>query len=212
MLFLARYIDGNYQRLYLYLLFLEVCFFFLIKPGRRNNTLRNRIDSAEYDLDQLILAAILFTVLVLLFPTVTVYYLLFSICRLVIIFAQGFLEILLAILNHFPLFCILLRIKDPYRVSCNFSTSLIVIAGLSFKLFNPNVDNVSFIFTDLLVLAEKNFIESDNDKLGKPNTINEISLNSSYLIMNVRKKFIHVKSVPIKFSSIFYQYNYIWNE
>lgn len=50
----------------------------LIRAGKKKNVLRDRIDSAEYDLDQLLLGTILFTLLVFLFPTVAVYYVLFS--------------------------------------------------------------------------------------------------------------------------------------
>jgi phosphatidylinositol glycan class Q protein len=45
--------------------------------GRKWNVLRERLDSADYDLDQLLLGTILFSGLVFLFPTVIVYYLLF---------------------------------------------------------------------------------------------------------------------------------------
>jgi phosphatidylinositol glycan class Q protein len=46
--------------------------------GKRWNVLRNRTDSWDYDLDQLILGTILFTLLTFLFPTVLVYYSLFA--------------------------------------------------------------------------------------------------------------------------------------
>lgn len=46
--------------------------------GKKRNILRNRVDSAEYDLDQLLLGTIMFSVLVFLFPTVAAYYILFS--------------------------------------------------------------------------------------------------------------------------------------
>ena len=46
--------------------------------GRKWNPLRLRIDTAVYDLDQLLLGAVIFTLLVFLLPTVAVYYLLFS--------------------------------------------------------------------------------------------------------------------------------------
>jgi hypothetical protein len=45
--------------------------------GRKYNVLRNRVDSCDYDVDQLLLGTILFTVLFFLLPTVVVYYLLF---------------------------------------------------------------------------------------------------------------------------------------
>lgn len=46
--------------------------------GKRRNVLRNRTDSWDYDLDQLLLGTILFTLLAFLFPTVLVYYALFA--------------------------------------------------------------------------------------------------------------------------------------
>jgi len=47
-------------------------------PGQKKNVLRNRIDSCDYDVEQLLLGTILFTFLSLLVPTVMVYYVLFS--------------------------------------------------------------------------------------------------------------------------------------
>lgn len=47
-------------------------------PGKRFNVLRNRTDSWEYDLDQLLFGTILFTLLAFLFPTVLAYYALFA--------------------------------------------------------------------------------------------------------------------------------------
>ncbi|ORX68350.1 Gpi1-domain-containing protein [Linderina pennispora] len=81
--------------------------------GRKHNVLRNRIDSCDYDLDQLLIGTILFTLLIYLFPTVLVYYLTFAMRRVVVIMGQGLLEILLSIVNHFPIFYIIQRIRDP---------------------------------------------------------------------------------------------------
>ncbi|KDN51679.1 hypothetical protein RSAG8_00226, partial [Rhizoctonia solani AG-8 WAC10335] len=84
--------------------------------GKRRNILRNRTDAWNYDLDQLILGTILFTLVTFLFPTVTVYYMLFTLTRLGIIGMQACLETILAFLNHFPLFALMLRAKDPARL------------------------------------------------------------------------------------------------
>ncbi|KAJ3359025.1 phosphatidylinositol N-acetylglucosaminyltransferase subunit gpi1, partial [Kappamyces sp. JEL0680] len=69
--------------------------------GRKWNPLRKRSDSAEYDLDQLLLGAVIFTLSAVA----------------VILLLQSLLEIILAILNHFPLFALMLRVKDPRRLS-----------------------------------------------------------------------------------------------
>ncbi|KAF9214603.1 phosphatidylinositol N-acetylglucosaminyltransferase subunit gpi1 [Podila verticillata] len=84
--------------------------------GKKRNTLRHRIDSCDYDLDQLLLGTILFTLLTFLFPTIVVYYLTFALSRVAVICMQATMETVLACLNHFPLFAILLRLKDPDRL------------------------------------------------------------------------------------------------
>ncbi len=47
-------------------------------PGKRYNVLRNRTDSWNYDVDQLLFGTILFTLMAFLFPTVVAYYILFT--------------------------------------------------------------------------------------------------------------------------------------
>ncbi|KAG6882624.1 hypothetical protein C0992_011180, partial [Termitomyces sp. T32_za158] len=102
---------------------------------KRYNVLRNRTDSWEYDIDQLLFGTIFFTLLAFLFPTVLVYYSLFALVRhafvptpralthrrkkklrLCVLVVQASLETLLALLNHFPLFALMLRVKDPRRL------------------------------------------------------------------------------------------------
>ncbi|KAF9434278.1 phosphatidylinositol N-acetylglucosaminyltransferase subunit gpi1 [Entomortierella beljakovae] len=84
--------------------------------GKKRNTLRHRIDSCDYDLDQLLLGTILFTLLTFLFPTIVVYYLTFALSRVAVLCIQATMETILACLNHFPLFAIMLRFKDPDRL------------------------------------------------------------------------------------------------
>ena len=84
--------------------------------GKKQNVLRNRIDSCDYDLDQLLLGTILFTLLFFLLPTVVVFYLTFASARMAIISLKAALDTLLACLNHFPLFALMLRIKDSRRL------------------------------------------------------------------------------------------------
>ena len=84
--------------------------------GKKHNVLRNRIDSCDYDLDQLLLGTILFTLLFFLLPTVAVFYLTSTTARMAIIFLRATQDTLLACLNHFPLFAVMLRVKDPRRL------------------------------------------------------------------------------------------------
>ncbi|KFY04993.1 hypothetical protein O988_00354 [Pseudogymnoascus sp. VKM F-3808] len=84
--------------------------------GKKHNVLRKRIDSCDYDLDQLLLGTILFTLLFFLLPTVIVFYLTFAIARMSIISLKATLDTALACLNHFPLFALMLRFKDSQRL------------------------------------------------------------------------------------------------
>ena len=93
---------------------------FQLFRGKKHNVLRKRIDSCDYDLDQLLLGTILFTLLFFLLPTVIVFYLTFACSRMAIISLKAGLDTLLACLNHFPLFALMLRIKDSQRLPGNY--------------------------------------------------------------------------------------------
>lgn len=102
-------------RMYSWQLTILISLFHLFR-GKKRNVLRNRIDSCDYELDQLLLGTILFTVLSFLLPTVLVFYLTFALARMGIITFKAILDTLLAALNHFPLFALMLRIKDSRRL------------------------------------------------------------------------------------------------
>jgi phosphatidylinositol glycan class Q protein len=102
-------------RIYNWQLTIIVSLFHLFR-GKKRNVLRNRIDSCDYDLDQLLLGTILFTLLFFLLPTVAVFYATFAGARMAIIALKAALDTWLAVLNHFPLFALMLRIKDSRRL------------------------------------------------------------------------------------------------
>jgi phosphatidylinositol glycan class Q protein len=98
---------------------------FQLFRGKKRNMLRNRIDNCDYDLDQLLLGTILFTLLFFLLPTVVVFYLTFATARMVIISLKAVLDTCLACLNHFPLFALMLRLKDSRRLPGGIRFSLL---------------------------------------------------------------------------------------
>ena len=111
--------------------------------GKKRNILRNRIDSCDYDLDQLLLGTILFTLQFFLLPTVFVFYLTFASARVAVIALKAGLEIGLACLNHFPLFAVMLRLKDsrrlPGKSACFIymsSDTDSLIGGICFDLYD----------------------------------------------------------------------------
>lgn len=102
-------------RMYYWQLSIIISLFHLFR-GKKRNVLRHRIDNCDYDLDQLLLGTILFTVLFFLLPTVFVFYATFAGARMIVISIKALLDTLLALLNHFPLFALMLRFKDSRRL------------------------------------------------------------------------------------------------
>lgn len=92
--------------------------------GKRYNVLRHRVDSWSYDLDQLLFGTILFTLTAFIFPTTFTYYLLFATIQLATFLGLALMNVALVLVNQFPLFALLLRVKDPARLP----------AGIVFKL------------------------------------------------------------------------------
>ena len=139
--------------------------------GKRYNVLRNRMDSWEYDLDQLLFGTVLFTLLAFLFPTVLVYYALFAVVsrtwnsfsfsilfwydaqlRLITLLIQASMETLLAFMNHFPLFALMLRIKDPWRLP-GLSTLTALLHPLTWFLLRWSVFFICPFYTEWITIA-----------------------------------------------------------
>ncbi|KAJ4293008.1 pig-Q [Collariella sp. IMI 366227] len=82
-------------RIYHWQLNILISLFHLFR-GKKHNVLRNRIDSCDYDLDQLLVGTILFTLLFFLLPTVVVFYLNFAIAGMVIITLKAIFDTMLS--------------------------------------------------------------------------------------------------------------------
>lgn len=85
--------------------------------GKKWNVLRQRVDSCSYDLDQLFIGTLLFTILLFLLPTTALYYLVFTLLRLVVVLFQGVLHLSVDLVNSFPLFATGLRVFQHYRLA-----------------------------------------------------------------------------------------------
>ncbi|XP_051995602.1 phosphatidylinositol N-acetylglucosaminyltransferase subunit Q-like [Xyrauchen texanus] len=85
--------------------------------GKKWNVLRQRVDSCSYDLDQLFIGMLVFTILLFLLPTTALYYLVFTLLRMVVVIFQGVIHLSVDFINSFPLFAIGLRICRPYRLA-----------------------------------------------------------------------------------------------
>ncbi|KAL4659041.1 phosphatidylinositol N-acetylglucosaminyltransferase subunit Q isoform X2 [Arapaima gigas] len=85
--------------------------------GKKWNVLRQRVDSCSYDLDQLFIGTLLFTILLFLLPTTALYYLVFTLLRLGVVLVQGLIHLTVDFINSFPLFAMGLRVFQSYRLA-----------------------------------------------------------------------------------------------
>ncbi|XP_015674683.1 phosphatidylinositol N-acetylglucosaminyltransferase subunit Q [Protobothrops mucrosquamatus] len=85
--------------------------------GKKWNVLRQRVDSCSYDLDQLFIGTLLFTILLFLLPTTALYYLVFTLLRLLVVLVQGVIHLLIDFINSLPLYAIFLRLCRGYRLA-----------------------------------------------------------------------------------------------
>jgi phosphatidylinositol glycan class Q protein len=84
--------------------------------GKKKNVLRRRIDSCDYDKDQLLVGTVIFTILLSLFPTVLVYFIFFSFVQLLIQCLQAGIDVCLTLLTKLPFFALMLRILNSSRL------------------------------------------------------------------------------------------------
>lgn len=153
--------------------------------GKKRNVLRNRIDNCDYDLDQLLLGTILFTLLFFLLPTVIVFYLTFATARMAIITFKATLDTCLAFLNHFPLFALMLKIKDSQRLP----------GGVHFRLVESKQ-------TSSIVKSPQSIKEVTNeDDEREESEIGDQDLSDQTSIA-----YIKLSSTPLSIRQIFSQY------
>lgn len=150
---------------------------FYLFCGKKRNILRQRIDYDYFELDELLMGTLLFIVLVFLMPTVLSFYFCYTLLWLLAVYIHIILDSAIGLINHFPLFALLLRIKDPKRLPGGIliSSKRLKSNVLIFKLAN-NPLKVNMMF--------KPFSSSMN------------KIKGNYFSMSTFKKLI--SGVPIK--------------
>uniref|UniRef100_A0A4W3IU33 Phosphatidylinositol glycan anchor biosynthesis, class Q n=1 Tax=Callorhinchus milii TaxID=7868 RepID=A0A4W3IU33_CALMI len=98
--------------------------------GKKWNVLRQRVDSCSYDLDQLFIGTLLFTILLFLLPTTALYYLVFTLLRLVVVIVQGLIHLFVDLINSLPFYALGLRLCRPY----------VLAVGVKFDVFQKVSD------------------------------------------------------------------------
>lgn len=99
--------------------------------GKKWNVLRQRVDSCSYDLDQLFIGTLLFTILLFLLPTTALYYLVFTMLRLLVVLVQGLIHLLVDLILCLPLYSVGLRLCRSYRLA----------AGVKFHVLEQQAGN-----------------------------------------------------------------------
>lgn len=94
--------------------------------GKKYNVLRQRLDNLDPDeshTDQLLLGTLMFTLLVYLLPTTFAFYLLFFATKVLVLVAVKLGDKLLIVLNFYPIFVVLLKLKNSNRLQGGVSFS-----------------------------------------------------------------------------------------
>jgi len=196
--------------------------------GQKVNVLRNRIDSCDYDVEQLLLGTVLFTLLFFLMPTTMAYYILFSGFRLYVLILQGLMQTILVLLNHFPLFALMLRFLNPNRLPGGFNLEVCDEDMFTkrrkgwFQFFQGNHDKTTEGSTKTTskpirtenetnaTYAHKTENERKENPARKKKHVRAVSIgnwqppSASAPINQVT--YLVLKPRPIPFSSIFFQY------
>ena len=103
------------SKLYSWQLKLLISLFYLF-CGKKYNTLRNRVDSENYSLEVLLIGVLIFMILIFLLPTIISFYLIYTCLQYMTTLLEIGLMTVLMCLNNFPLFIIMLKLKDGDRI------------------------------------------------------------------------------------------------
>ena len=148
---------------------------FYLFYGKKQNVLRRRVDDMYFELDQLLMGTLIFTVLIFLLPTLFSFYLVYTVFRFVDLTVKVLLELSLALINHFPLFALLLRIKDAKRLP----------GGIKFKVYDDHLlisnNPISFFMT---FEPFTNVMKSIQRQMFSVETLKMVSQGS---VLNVRR-------------------------
>ncbi|CAH1795299.1 unnamed protein product, partial [Owenia fusiformis] len=85
--------------------------------GKKWNVLRRRVDTATFDVDQLFLGTLLFTILLFLLPTTALYYVVFTLLRVVVLMIQGTIHAVVRTLNKLLAYILVLRLIGSNTLS-----------------------------------------------------------------------------------------------
>lgn len=89
----------------------------LLFRGKKDNILKQRIDTCNANLDQLVLGTLLFTSLIFLLPTTAIYYMFFIYAMCLVLLLQAVAQIVVNVVNYSPLYSLLLFLTRSPRLT-----------------------------------------------------------------------------------------------
>lgn len=123
--------------------------------GKKKNKLRNRIDFNHFELDQLLMGMLLFIIMVYLTPTILAFYVSYTGLRILLIYAEISFEAVITLINHFPLFALLLRMKDPKRLPGGVSFDLKLTTNGSYLFLRNNPLKMGMLFKPFTMVLNR---------------------------------------------------------
>lgn len=93
--------------------------------GKKQNVLRSRVDSNDYDIAQLLLGTLFFTMVFFLFPTTLVYYVFFLVVWLGILSVRSVLWWLMTLMNNLPIYALYCAVAARHRIPGGVRLSLV---------------------------------------------------------------------------------------
>uniref|UniRef100_A0A8C6WD53 Phosphatidylinositol glycan anchor biosynthesis, class Q n=1 Tax=Nannospalax galili TaxID=1026970 RepID=A0A8C6WD53_NANGA len=96
---------------------IDVALGLLLLSWLHNNNRIGQLANALVPVADLFIGTLLFTILVFLLPTTALYYLVFTLLRLLVVTVQGMIHLLVDLINSLPLYSLGLRLCRPYRLA-----------------------------------------------------------------------------------------------
>ncbi|XP_031765169.2 phosphatidylinositol N-acetylglucosaminyltransferase subunit Q isoform X2 [Galleria mellonella] len=93
--------------------------------GRKYNPLKGSIDSCEYTNQELFVGTVAFTILLLLLPTTTMYYIVFTLFRILVLIIQYLLAKLIYTIQTLPLYVVTLWLLHSPKVAGKISMEVL---------------------------------------------------------------------------------------
>eukprot|EP00943_MAST-04B_sp_MAST-4B-sp1_P003525 g3525.t1 len=197
--------------------------------GRKRNILRNRVDTLDFSMEQLLLGTILFTILVFLFPTFAVYYVFFLTVWMTILLSQAVIWLLLTIMTTVPFYAIYIHTRGnpsnqclPGAIRLSLCQPIIQPPKGSSRIVrtSPNLPISSnqqqnekgesfYSQTGITMLNDKDFTPKHFASNDSDTTNSNARINSRYADVT----HLRLKGVPVRFSVLlqkFFSYISAW--